>query len=300
MKQPSNAAHDACEALRTVNCPVGCAECSYDNDRFSARFSKMRLQERHWLPGAAHRSHRILFLLSGHIHVCMDSRDNHYLSGGQCIFLAKSRTATVMAQTESEVIALDFNNRIIFCHNDILAHVAVKSGGMESFSPVLEIVPELLSFLRGLEPAFDPHRLHIPCYHIVKEHELYLMMICLYGEKRLGCFFRDVLKPKDDFTLFVLSSYRQAKTVEDMAAMGHMSGRTFTRKFREAFHESYHKWRMKQKASEIEQAVRNGITSNEELMHIFDFSSYLAFYRFCQRHLNCTPAELRTKHISDR
>ena len=37
-----------------------------------------------------------------------------------------------------------------------------------------------------------------------------------------------------------------------------------------------------------------------ELMHIFDFSSYLAFYRFCQRHLNCTPAELRTKHISDR
>ena len=118
-----------------------------------------------------------------------------------------------MAQTESEVIALDFNNRIIFCHNDILAHVAVKSGGMESFSPVLEIVPELLSFLRGLEPAFDPHRLHIPCYHIVKEHELYLMMICLYGEKRLGCFFRDVLKPKDDFTLFVLSSYRQAKTV---------------------------------------------------------------------------------------
>lgn len=199
MKQPSNAAHDACEALRTVNCPVGCTECSYDNDRFSARFSKTRLQERHWLPGAAHRSHRILFLLSGHIHVCMDSRDNHYLSGGQCIFLAKSRTTTVMAQTESEVIALDFNNRIIFCHNDILAHVAVKSGGMESFSPVLEIVPELLSFLRGLEPAFDPHRLHIPCYHIVKEHELYLMMICLYGDKRLGCFFRDVLKPKDDF-----------------------------------------------------------------------------------------------------
>ena len=36
MKQPSNAAHDACEALRTVNCPVGCAECSYDNDRFTA------------------------------------------------------------------------------------------------------------------------------------------------------------------------------------------------------------------------------------------------------------------------
>jgi len=83
MKQPSNAAHDACEALRTVNCPVGCTECPYDNDRFSARFSKTRLQERHWLPGAAHRSHRILFLLSGHIHVCMDSRDNHYLSGGR-------------------------------------------------------------------------------------------------------------------------------------------------------------------------------------------------------------------------
>ena len=51
MKQPSNAAHDACEALRTVNCPVGCTECPYDNDRFSARFSKTRLQERHWLPG---------------------------------------------------------------------------------------------------------------------------------------------------------------------------------------------------------------------------------------------------------
>ncbi len=241
-------------------------------------------------------SHRILFLLTGHIHITLDGNSDHSLSDNQCLFISKDRTATVMAQTESELIMLDFNNRMVFCHNDILVNVAVRNGGMERSSPVLEIAPELISFFDYTAPLL--FHLHIPCYHIVKEHELCLLMLSLYDNIRLGRFFRDILRPKDDFTLFVLSAYRRAKSAGELAAMAHMSEKTFTRKFQEQFHEPYHKWQVKQKAADIEQAVRDGIVNNDDLVRMFDFKSSLAFYRFCQRHLHCTPSVLKERHYS--
>ena len=52
---------------------------------------------------------------------------------------------------------------------------------------MLKIVPEILAFLRNLEPGLDPRKLHIPCYHIIKEHELLLMMRhCSLAAKALG------------------------------------------------------------------------------------------------------------------
>ena len=113
--------------LRTAGCPVGCAVCSYDQEQFSAQFSQISIQDGQSLPKAPYNSHRILFLLSGRIQVDIGIRNSHTLTGGQCLFLSRDRDISAVAQTESSVVTLNFNNRIIFCHNDILAKVAAKA-----------------------------------------------------------------------------------------------------------------------------------------------------------------------------
>ncbi|WP_417173246.1 helix-turn-helix domain-containing protein [Alistipes finegoldii] len=282
--------------LRTAGCPVGCAVCSYDQKRFSAQFSQISVQDGQCLPEAPYGSHRILFLLSGRIRVDTGICSSYNLSDGQCIFLSRNRNISVVAQMESNVITLDFNNRITFCHNDMLAKVAAKSMRTSAAGSVLKIIPEISAFLRSLDPGFDPCRLHMPCYHIIKEYELFLMMRQYYGNARFGRFFRDALRPKDDFELFVRSNWQHVESVAELAQMAHISESTFIRKFRETFSESCHTWLVKQRATEIEQAIRNGITDNEDLMRRFGFKSYLAFYRFCQRYLGASPTSIKNRY----
>lgn len=296
MKPHANEFDSVWGVLRTVGCPIGCAVCPYDQNRFSAIFSQISIQGGHCLPEALYNSHRILFLLSGRMQVDTGICNSYILSDGQCIFLSRNRNISAVAQMESNVITLDFNNRIILCHNDILAKMAAKGMRTSTAGPVLKIVPEISAFLRNLEQGLDPRRLHMPCYHIIKEYELFLMMRQYYGNARLGRFFRDALRPKDDFELFVRSNWQYVENIAELAQMAHMSESTFIRKFRETFSESWHTWLVKQRATEIEQAIRNGMTDNEELMRRFGFKSYLAFYRFCQRYLGASPTSIKKRY----
>lgn len=278
--------------FRAANCPAGCEECSYDRDRFSARFSRYTLRSGRWLPTPPYQSHRILFVLSGSLHICKGEKHNHYLSANQCIFLARHSEATVMAHEPGEVIVLDFNNRLVLCNHDLLVTAAARNSASVARSCVLKITERLLVFFRDLAPALDPIKLHIPCYHIIKQHELFLLMWHYYGEEPLKCFFFDILKPKDDFELFVKSSYLKVKNISELARLAEVSERTFRRRFQEVFHEPYATWQVKQKAADIEQAVRDGVRDKETLIRMFAFKSQQAFYHFCQRHMGMTSQKL--------
>lgn len=293
MKQTENSVWGG---FHTPDCPAGCATCSAEKDRFAARFGRTRLTEGETLPEAHCRSHRILFLLTGRIHVRIGRNADYELTDRQCVFLARKKDVSVRALTDSEMVILDFNNRITLCHNDILAGIATRATSRKAFPPILPIVPEVLFFFRGLGPVLEPEGLHLPCYHVVKEYELFLMMRYFYGAEELGDFLRDVIRPKDDFRLFVLSTYHQAEHLNELAQMANMSESAFIRRFRETFGEPFHSWRVKQKAADIVQAIRDGIRSNDELIRLFRFKSYLAFYRFCQRHMHCSPSALKTKY----
>lgn len=298
MKHPVKATDPAWGTFRAVNCPVGCTTCSAEKEHLATRFTRTLLPEAHLLSEAGCRAHRILFLLSGHLHIRIGRNDSYHLSDRQCIFLARKQNFQVSALRESEVITLTFNNRITLCRHDMLAEILVK-GTTAADSPVLHIIPEILRFFEGLGPALDPEGTHLPCYHIIKEHELFLMMRHFYGDTKLKSFFRDAVRPKDDFQTFVRCSYLRAENLSELARIGHMSESSFIRKFRETFREPYHTWLVKQKAADIEQTVRGGIRDNNELIHKFGFKSYLAFYRFCQRYLHCSPSALKAKYACD-
>ena len=299
MKHQVKATAHAGETFRAVNCPAGCTSCSAEKEHLDTRFTRMLLPEAHLLPHAECRSHRILFLLSGHLHIRIGRNDCHQLTELQCIFLARKQETEVSALRDSVVVTLVFNNRITLCRHDMLAEIMMKETSVTG-SPILPVVPALETFFDGLGPALDPEGPHLPCYHVIKEHELFLMMRHFYGDAKLKGFFRDIARPKDDFRTFVQCSYLRAENLAELARMGHMSESSFIRRFRETFREPYHTWLVKQKAADIERAVRSGIYDNDELIRTFGFKSYLAFYRFCQRYLHCSPTALKAKYDGKR
>lgn len=296
MKPQTKTTDSVWSAFRPQDCPAGCTTCSHDKDRFATRFEHTTLHSGQWLSAGSYRAHRILFVLSGKIYVCIDGTENHYLAENQCLFLVKNRTTTLRAQDESEACVLYFNNRIILCHNDLLVNVASHEKRRTFEVPVLPVLLPLRVFFNNLGMALENSKLNIPCYHIVKQHELFMLMWNLYEKEQLGCFFRNILKPKDDFRQFVLSTYLQAATLEEMARIASLSKSTFIRRFNDTFGETYHKWRVKQKVADIQQAVQDGMRTEEELIGMFGFQSYRALYNFCLRNLKMTPKKLLGKY----
>lgn len=156
MKRLANPTNSVWGTFHVPNCPAGCTTCSAEKDRFAAKFTRTVLSEAQTLPAAYYRSHRILFLLSGHVHVRIGRSGSYYLTDRQCIFLARKRDISVLALRESEMVILEFNNRIILCHNDILARIATRDAPGKVLSPVLPIVPEVLSFFRDWGRRSNP------------------------------------------------------------------------------------------------------------------------------------------------
>ena len=248
-----------------------------------------------WLSAGSYRAHRILFVLSGKIYVCIDGTENHYLAENQCLFLVKNRTTTLRAQDESEACVLYFNNRIILCHNDLLVNVASHEKRRTFEVPVLPVllplrVFSIISAWRWkiqTEYPLLPYRKTARTVHADVES---------VRKGAIGVFFRNILKPKDDFRQFVLSTYLQAATLEEMARIASLSKSTFIRRFNDTFGETYHKWRVKQKVADIQQAVQDGMRTEEEAIGMFGFQSYRALYNFCLRNLKMTPKKLLGKY----
>lgn len=271
------------------SCPAGYKSCSYKRDHPWGEFKKVWLGKGNFLPSTIRKAHRILFLVSGNLHIRLDGQ-HHYLGEKQCMFLVKDSKVRLEVTADAEIYLLDFTNRMIFCHNDVLTVMVLDGGSNDSDSPVMSIVPELLAFLRGLSTELLQAKM--ACYHVVKEHELCLLMWHVYGVTKLSVFFRSILHPKDDFELFVQSSYRKVETLAEIARMANLSESSFRRKFRETFNENYYGWRVKQISSDMIRTIRNGILAKEELMELFNFKTYQSFYRFCTRNMGHSPTEL--------
>lgn len=296
MKRESTVSFSGCHSDSPDNavCPAGYVSCSYKQNHPWGEFGKQLVYKGDLLPGAAQKAHRILFLIRGSMHIRIDGQDNYYLRDKQCMFLSKDKDAAACALADSEVCLLDFTNRMIFCNNDVLTTVVANGQEPWNGSPVLPVDPKIESFLAGLDPEMID--LHAACYHSVKEHELCLLMWHVYGVRRLGCFFRDILQPKDDFYLFIMSSYRKTGNIAAMSRLANLSESSFVRRFRETFHDRFHAWRVKQISADLVQTIRSGIVEKEDLMELFQFRTYPSFYRFCTRHIHCSPTELIDKY----
>ena len=282
-QQPATKLHSA------STCPVRCHECHYDSKVFPARWNRTVLDTDQSLSEMARNTNHVLFLIKGSLHIRIAQNDNHYLSSGQCIFFSRKDSPNIKGLSLSEVIWLDFSNRVIFCHRDALSYLVATWCSCRNDMPVLPIHPQIQKVLNCL------YLLESPCHHMIKQYELFMHMTCCYTKEELSGFFQSILRPGDDFRAFVISNYKNMESVDDFARHAKMSKSCFIRKFRDAFGMTIHQWMMKQKEEDLCEMIRSGKKDAKELIAHLGMENSACLYQFCRRHLDCTLSELITR-----
>lgn len=278
--------HSATKPQRAHNCPVRCPACHYDDKIFPARWNRAELKTNQFFSEMIRSSNHILFLMKGTLHVRTLNNDNHYLTAGQCMFFARKETPEIEALASSEVIWLDFSNRIILYHLDTLSTLVSSGCSCRGGMPVLPLHPQIKKLLQ------DMHLLESPCYHLLKQYDLFIWMTCVYTKKELAGFFQSILRPVDDLKAFVISNYKNMEGVEDFASHAKMSRSCFIRKFREAFGMTIHQWMVKQKKKDLCAMIRNGQQDTKAIALRLGMNNPACLYQFCRKHFGCTISEL--------
>lgn len=280
--------NETCRSL----CPMKCNACRYEKERYPARFHKEELEANQSPKAMNRRTHHIVFLFDGSLRIRCKTKEEYSLTAGQCILLSREKGAVLTACEPSLIVWLDFSNRIVFGCQDYLNRLS-GSGHLPGSPPILPIDPMLSELVKDM-PLIDS-----PCYHLLKEHELFMVMRFRYGQKELSVFFRSILCPAHDLRAFVLSHYREVQGVEDFARKANLSESTFIRRFREEFGMTVHQWLMKQREKDLHRMIKGGERNTKKLADGIGMSGTAGLYQFCRKRFGCPVTELLNRYSDD-
>lgn len=267
------------------NCPVKCVVCSHPHG-YPARFTTFVLPASESVRHISNKSNHILCLIEGSLHVVLENK-NIYLQAGQALFFGRNTHPHVRATQDASIVWLEFSNRIILGVVDILSKMAAEATPtQEDDIPVLNLTQTIFAQLRNMR------LIDSPCYHIIRQYELYISLRNEYSDEQVARFFRSILRARDDFHSFVEHNYRYGDTLEDAAQKAGMSPNHFLRKFKEHFGMTAHQWLVKQKAKQLIKTIRAGETDAKLLADQFGFHSTAGLYLFCRRQIGSTFSQL--------
>lgn len=270
-------------------CPVHCPVCRYDGNVYPARFHRAELERETDLGGMERKANHIVFLLEGTLHIHIEGNEHHYLNSGQCMFLPRTQRPDIRAIAPSRVVWLDFSNRLVLGGQDALASTVLSGGRPAEGIPILPVVPQIERLLTEVQI------LEMPCYHMLKQYELFFLMKASYSDDELSRFFHAILRPVHDFRAFVESNYANTDTLEDIAGKANLSKSYFIKRFKESFGVSVHQWLVKQKEEQFKKMLTAGKYDTEEMARRLGLKSQKGLYQFCRQRFRCSMTELKER-----
>jgi len=276
-----------------IHCPVNCPVCHYNGRVFPARFRRILLPAAGTIDRITNKSNHVIFLLDGAVHISQGC-NSVYLKAGQCMFLPRNASPDIQATKVSDVVWLDFSNRIVLGGHDVLARIAMECvqelEESDNTLPILGMTDTMCRTLSGMQ-AVDS-----PCWHLLWHYELYLQMVSGYTTKELALFFRPILQANDDFRAFVTDNYEMGDSLDDIARKANLSKSYFFQRFKQTFGMTAHQWLMKQKEQKFLRMITSGQTDSKVLADKFGFKTQAGLYLFCRRHFDCSFSELKRQH----
>lgn len=260
-----------------TKCPVKCPICSLTNAQQTVRFERQTMKTNEETLRMSGKNNMILFLIDGAATVRIEE-EAFQIRAGQALFFGKNTRLNTLATEPCDLIWLEFSNRIVLGVTDILKRSAYTPAGKQMQNPpMLELKKTLLDRLRNMT-LFDS-----PCYHMILQYELYVLMEYLYTNDEILQFFRPILPANEDFRAFVIDNYLYGDALEDIAGKANMSINNFLRRFKSEFGMTAHQWLVKQKALNLLQTIAAGHKDAKRLAVLFGFNSPAGLYIFCRR-----------------
>ena len=130
-------------------------------------------------------------------------------------------------------------------------------------------------------------------YFSTKMKEFFFMLRAYYTKEQLAGFFRPMLGRDAQFMNLMYRSYRQVKSVHELAELSNYSLSGFKKQFQRVFGTSASEWMSSQKATRVFQDLNNSPMSIKQLSERHGFSSVAAFSTFCQHKFGMPPGKLR-------
>lgn len=268
-----------------AHCPIQCPVCRFEGKRrYPARFSRETLAV-----GGKIRSELtarfILFLLEGQLHVRLGKR-NIYIHSGQGMFFSGDQALEITAMAASRIVMLDFNNHAILARRAIYVKSIVYHENRTPKLPILDLNPSLMNTLENM------HIVESPCWHLMKEYDLFFTLVTEYPPKDIYWLLRPTLRADIDFEAFVINNYQNNCSLEEIAAMANLSLSYFMRRFKAVFGMPAHQWLVKQKKAELLRCLANGDVNTKEISQKLGFKSQRGLYQFCRTQFGCTITSL--------
>ncbi|MDH6533852.1 AraC family transcriptional regulator [Parabacteroides sp. 52] len=130
-------------------------------------------------------------------------------------------------------------------------------------------------------------------YFATKMRELFFMLRGYYTKEQLAAFFSPMLGKDAQFMNLMYKSYRQVKSVQELAEISNYSLSGFKKQFQRVFGTSASEWMSAQKATRVFQDLNNSPLSIKELAERHNFASVSAFSTFCQNKFGMPPGKIR-------
>jgi AraC-like DNA-binding protein len=269
--------------IQTHRCPIDCPSCDHKERDYPARFSELLLPRGGEIPQVESGLHHMLFLFDGALQVHTGGHTVR-VQPGHCVFFVRHTRPQVYAVEPSSLKLLGFSNRVVLGRHDWLAGIATRrrERSRQEAIPTLKLDPMTLNVLLNIMPIPSP------CYHVLKQYDLFIHLARSYSEAELARFFHPILRASDDFKAFVTHNYANGDSLEDIAGKAHLSKSYFMRRFKEDFGMTAHQWLVQQKKEEFVRMIAGGQTHTKTMADTLGFSDLAGLYQFCRKHFGCS------------
>lgn len=239
-------------------------------------------------------SNYIVFILKGSVSIACNENTLQNMQAGEMILLPKSSHVWGKAEEGSKVVVFKFDHIAHLCNKYALQNLLPYTERITySFKPI-PIVTEIDMFLSLLTHCLESG-LSCTFYHEIKSSEIMLLFRAYYSKEVLAEFFYPLVGNSIDFKTNILTKYRDAKTVEELADLMGYGLSNFKKKFRDEFEESAYQWMLKQKSKHIKYKLSFPDVEFSDIIDEFGFSSPAHFNSFCKKQYGQNPSELRNK-----
>lgn len=244
------------------------------------------------------KDNEIVFITEGRISFVANDFSGCEGIKGQILFFPAGGNYSFEALAHSTITIFRFYESIKLCDNFDLEKLYEKKALTNGYRirtarfGTLDINAHLWHYLDGLNDLISKG-MRCRNFFKIKIKELLLILRSFYTKEELHDFFSPILSDDTAFSEYVRLSWKNFRTVTEVANSMHMTHKQFYNKFIAIFGKKPQRWMNEGRA----RIIHNEIISTRKQFKLIaaenGFASDTHFTRFCKKELGKTPTEVR-------
>ncbi len=234
----------------------------------------------------------IVFLISGKFLLSYGKLVKEEITEGKIMLFPPGSHVQAEVVEDVHFIICRIRDVVQLCECMSLERLHNEAGAIPEGFHMLDTNDRVSRFIELFVDCVDDG-LRCTYYFATKMKEFFFLLRAYYTKEQLAGFFAPMLGKDAQFMNLMYRSYRNVKSVQELADLSNYSLSGFKKQFHRVFGTSASDWMSDQKATRVFQDLNNSSYSIKELAEKHGFSSVAAFSTFCQGKFGMPPGKIR-------